>query len=278
MEDGLYLELPDNEYRDINRLSKHDSDDFAKSPYAYQMRKREGVKREPSEAMRLGTALHTKVLQPALWDSQYAIIPNAIKRRAGKEWEAFQAENPGKECLKIEQYTQINAMAQALKTHKGCKDVFECTPYNLREASLLSTINDVEIKSRADIYCPDKNIIVDVKTASDASPDAFMAQASNLGYDVQAAFYIMNAEALNLNVYEFGFYVVETEYPYSVGCYTFSRFSDFILAGECEVKRRLSAYKEYLDSFDNPEPGWTERNLGLPAWNKRLQHLQQLRK
>lgn len=276
--------MPDIEYREIDRLSKHDSDDFTKNPHAYFLRKQSKYRHEPTEAMKLGTALHTHILQPHLFDSQYAIIPASIKIKRGSQWETFQEENKDKELIKQEQFQKICGMSNALKSSLGCKQVFEKTPIDSREVVLLSEIEGVEIKSKADIVCKDFGMIADVKTATDASPEAFMVQASNLNYDVQAAWYLMNAEACGLNVDKFGFFVVENEYPYTTGIYTFSRFSDFVLAGENEVRRRLRSYKKYEDANSEAEfmsllgDGWVNHNLQLPPWNKHLKALVEGRK
>lgn len=271
--------MSDSEYRAIDYLSKHDSDEFDRNPHAFFARKTIGYRKEPTDAMKLGTALHMKTLQPQLFESSYAVIPASIKQKRGKEWDAFQAENEGKEYIKLAQFQQINGMSHALVNSIGCKQVFEQTPYSDREVVLLSEINGVPVKSKVDMVCEKFGFVADVKTASDASPDAFMRQASELGYDVQAAFYLMNAEECGLNVDKFGFFVVETEPPYTTGIYTFGRFSDFILAGEMEVKRRLREYLRHTTSEEDLcGDGWVKHDLSLPPWNKRQKALEESRK
>lgn len=275
MTDDIIYCLKDEDYRAINRLSKHDSDDFARNPYAFFKRKEVEFKKEPTEDMKLGTALHTKVLQPELFESQYAIIPESIKTKRGAQWETFKEENPGKECIKMAQFAQINAMAQSLLNHYACTAIFQETPSHEREVSILSTLGGVKIKSRVDIFCSKYHLLADVKTATDASPDAFMRQASDLGYDVQAAWYTLNAEARGIKVDDFQFFVVEKEFPYTVGVYKFSRHSDFMLAGEYEAIRRIREYKLYEETKQYELfPGWSKRDPALPPWNKRLQALQ----
>lgn len=271
--------MSDSEYRAIDYLSKHDSDEFDRNPHAFFARKTIGYRKEPTDAMKLGTALHTKVLQPELFESTYAIIPASIKQKRGKEWEVFQEECEGKECLKLSQFQQISGMAKALVGSAGCKKAFEQTPSRDRELALFSTLCGVEVKSKVDMYCQALGMIADVKTTSDASPEAFMRQSSDLGYDVQAAFYLMNAEECGLDVSTFGFFVVENEPPYTTGVYTFGRFSDFILAGEMEVKRRLREYLRYTTSEEDLcGDGWVKHDLSLPPWNKRQKALKESRK
>ena len=261
--------MPDAEYRKLSQLSKHDSDEYMRNPFAYFKRKETGYKREPSEAMKLGTALHMKVLEPDLFDKTYVAVPESIKVRRGKEWDAFVEANEGKECLRLSQYVQISAMASALLSCPTNKPIFDATPKEWREVVLLSELIDVPIKSKVDMICPEKGIIVDVKTATDASPEAFTRQCVDFGYDVQAAWYAMNAEANGIEVNEVCFFVVENEFPYVTGTYTFSRHSQFMMAGEMEVKRRLADYRFDLE-IPEPEPGWVVHDLELPNWCKRI--------
>lgn len=268
--------MPDGDYRKIDALSKHDSDELSKNPYAFFKRKATGWRKEPTEAMKLGTAVHTAILQPWLFNEQYAIIPPEITVKRGKAWEAFQAENEGKECLKLSQRNQIMLMAESLVQCKDCSNIFNAAKPDDREVVLLSECNEVSIKSKADIVCPELGIIADVKTASDASPDAFIRQASDLSYDVQAAWYLINAQACGLNVDTFAFLVVENEFPYSTGVYTFSRFSDFVMAGECEMKHRIEEYKHFSKAKVYEEyNGWSVKNMTLPPWNKHLKQLEE---
>lgn len=261
--------MPDAEYRKLARLSKHDSDEYVRNPFAYFKRKEAGYHREPTEAMKLGTALHMKVLEPELFEQTYVAVPESIKVRRGKEWDAFVQANEGKECLRLSQYVQISAMASALTSFEPNKPIFEATPREWREVVLLSELLDIPIKSKVDMICPEKGIIVDVKTASDASPEAFARQCAEFAYDVQAAWYAMNAEANGLNIKQICFFVVENEFPYVTGTYTFDRESPFVMAGEMEVKRRLSNYSLDL-AFPDMETGWDVHDLELPSWCKRL--------
>lgn len=277
MDEEIIRGMSDEEYFALDRISKHDTDLFDKNPHAFFLRKNM-PKPEPTDYMRLGTAVHRKLLQPSEFEKSYAIIPETIKIRRGKEWEAFAAEHEGKECLKIEQFSKINAMAESLAQTDEVRGIFDDVPFEDREVVLLSEIDGIPVKSKVDMISLTDHLIIDVKTASDASPEAFMRQAADLSYDVQAAFYLLNAENNGINADTFGFYVVENEYPYTTGIYTFSRFSDFVLAGEKELGRRLAEYKKIIEStVDLIGDGWVRHNMELPPWSKHLINLKKER-
>lgn len=271
--DQIYRCMPDEEYRAIDRFSKHESDDFSRNPYAYFKRKEAGVKDEPTEAMRLGTAIHAAILDPVFFESAYVMMPESIKVRRGKEWEAFASENEGKEILKAADYATIYGMAESVNANATAREMLLRCPAQNREFSMFATIADVQCKGRADIVIPEDGIISDLKSTSDASPDAFVRQASDLAYDVQAAWYLMLAEQLNVKASCFTFIAVEKTFPWTVGVYHFSRNSEFIRAGEQEVYKRLSDFRRWKDGSLEHPAGWLEYDLQLPPWNKRLQAL-----
>lgn len=270
--------MTDEEYFAVDRLSKHDTDLFDKNPHAFFLRK-DLPPPEPTEAMRIGSALHMKILRPDLFERSYAVIPESFKVCRGKEWEAYKAEHEGLELIKIGQFQRIQGMAAALAQTEEVRGVFESAPLSDREVALFSEFNGIPVKSKVDMISGLADTLIDVKTASNASPEAFMRQAAELSYDVQAAFYIRNAENNGLRVDSFAFYVVETEFPYTTGIYTFSRTSDFVAAGELELSRRLKNYADVVNAEEDVlKSGWSAQDLPLPPWSKHLINLKEARK
>lgn len=264
------LSMSDKEYFALDAFSKHDSDMFAKNPFAYFIRKATGYSKEPTDSMKLGTALHEKLLTPSVYEQKYAIVPESIKVRRGKEWDAFKEEHEGMEYIRLADFQKVSAMASALENNEAVKDVFKNTPLEAREVVLTSELYGVDVKSKVDMIADGGKLLIDIKTASDASPSAFVRQAADLSYDVQAAFYLLNAEKNGIKAEKFAFYVVETEFPYTTGIYTFDKDSLFVRAGALEVARRLKKYKEVVEAETDPlGDGWEESNLSLPAWCER---------
>lgn len=274
MNNTIHKGMSDAEYRShVERVSAHDTMDFSKNPYGYFRKKEAGVRDEPTDAMRLGTAVHSAVLTPKIYTESYVVLPGNITRRAGKAWEAFSAENAGKEILKQEEADMIGGISDAIYAHKNASEILSWVDADDMEVSLFYELGGLECKSRLDFVVPEDGIVGDLKTAADASPEGFMKACDAFQYDVQAAMYMRAAEECGLKADHFVFIAVENKFPFTVGVYSFSRNSEFIRAGELEVNKRLADMRRWADGTLEHPAGWVEHDLALPAWSKRLQAL-----
>ena len=97
----------------------------------------------------------------------------------------------------------------------------------------------VKAKSRFDLIAPHSHI-VDLKFTHQA--DGFIKSAFNMGYHIQAAWYLRTAIAAGMADEKTPFYfvAVETDYPYEKRVYQCS--SDFIDAGNSAINEILVQY------------------------------------
>lgn len=276
-ENKITVGLADKEYFAIDRVSKHALDEFAKNPYAYLARKVAGIEEEEkdSAALILGRAAHAAVLQPEIFDGEFVIQPDHIKVRRGKEWEIFNAMSSGKFIIKQDDYDiakgiskSVAANATSSKLLAACED---------REVAVFwKDDTGVEMKAKIDFISKNGAIVGDLKTTTDASPDAFAKDCDIYGYDIQAAVYVDAVRAAGYEPKCFAFIVVEKTFPFTVSVYTFDTDSDFIRAGRLAYREQLALYAEMLSnpaSFSYDRAGWKEHNLSLPTWSKRAKHL-----
>lgn len=207
----------------------------------------------------LGTAVHDAVLLPKLFKSQYVTQPEEIKMRRGKKWDEFTAQHPDKSILTPEQYEAVTNMCEKA-THKY-PEYFSGgrseTSYWYRHE------NGVLLKARTDYEVGD--LIIDLKTTVNASPDAVQKTIWNLGYYLQHCLYL-----LVTGHKDFIFVFIETSQPY------------LTLGPVCldDDAKQIAAY-ELADAIDQIEsceftriwggypPGI--QTVGVPAW-KRYQH------
>lgn len=123
----------------------------------------------------------------------------------------------------------------------------------------------VACRIRPDAMRRDLALIVDVKSALDASPRAFERVMHQRGYHVQAAMYRHGYEVITGEpLRDFLIIAVEKAPPFAVACY---RIDDAALSeGERIYRRALRTYAECLAS--GRWPGYAEgvEPLGLPAW------------
>lgn len=217
----------------------------------------------PTEAMVLGSALHTAVLEPHLFDDEYAVAPHCDRRtKEGKMiWADFEQEAAGKTLLRAEDACRIEAMAGAVRSHKAAS--FLLTMPGKAEQSYFWTDESTgeKCKCRPDWHSADGRIIVDVKTTEDASPGKFL-RSSVLGwrYHVQAAFYMQGLPSAEV----FLFACVEKKPPYAVAVYSLP--AKLIERGLDEAMadlRQIAACREA-----NRWPSYTEEvhELALPKW------------
>lgn len=256
--------LSNADYHAHPAVSKSHLDKVAKSPAHYfeAYLNPDRVIPEPTPAMVLGTALHTAVLEPALWGEQFAVAPEGIDRRtkAGKEaWAEFEAGSQGKTLLKAEDADQVRRMAKAVHDHPASR--FLLNLEGKREASYFWTDQDtgIECKCRPDWHSLDRRLIVDVKTTEDASPRGFAKSVANFRYHVQAHWYLRGLEAE-----QFLFVCVEKSAPYLVAVYAATPV--LIAAGGRAAERDLATIAQCRAADQWPGYGDEIQPIDLPTW------------
>lgn len=260
---AVVFNMPDDEYRKVDAISKSGLDLIDESPRKYQHVIIEGNKPEPSAAMKLGSAFDCYLLEPEVFAKRFLVIPAGM-RRGTKAWEEFEKESAGRELVKAEEFEEIKAMTDAVRAHpiasKVLSDGYPQVSYFWNDP-----ITGVRCKSRADFLRKDK-ILVDVKTTAEGggNPDAFQRTAFAMRYHVQAAFYSDGAEIVDSKPDSFLFVVVERAAPYLVSIYSMT--DEFIALGR-------EAYRKDLDTFarcksENVFPGYSTliEPLSPPAW------------
>lgn len=217
----------------------------------------------PTPAMQLGTALHTAVLEPELWDATVAVPPQAFDRRtkAGKELAAaFEAEAAGRIVLAPDDADQVRRMAEAVRKHPAAGFLLELP--GRREASYTWTDQGTGIacKCRPDWHSEDRRIVVDVKTTKDASRVEFAKSIAGFDYHLQAAW---NLRALEAET--FLTIAVENVRPFAVAVYPAS--GAMIAAGERRIRAALELLAECQRSGVWPGYGDTiGEPIDLPGW------------
>lgn len=218
--------------------------------------------------MRLGTAAHTAVLEPARFITDYAVFePEEGKapRRGTKAWEAFAAANDGKELLKQPEFDAAMRMRDAVRGN------VEAMRYLKRgDAEVTLVWQDKEtgvwLKGRVDFISQSvADVIADLKTARDVSPWAFQSAYAKMQYHVQAAMYADALESITGRPTYHKCIAVESAEPHDVVVYD-------VIGEPLELGREV--YRDLLTKLvecrKNDEwPGASagaEVSLRLPAW------------
>lgn len=226
-------------------------------------------------AMILGRATHSAILEPDDFKARFGRCPDDLDRRH-KADAALYADlllryGPSN-VLKAEAYDACLAMRDTVYAHTSAKGIAA----SHREVELSLRFDElrfddftsiaIRCKARPDCHTPELagGTLWDIKTTTDASPNAFEKTIFTMGYHRQAAFYLAGARALGLPAEHFVFVAVEKELPFAVATYRLTEGA--IDAGMAELKRLASRYVEC--ELLNVWPAYSPRieDIALPAY------------
>lgn len=264
--------MTEREYRQSEGISRSElwllNPDNGGTPEKFKWAREHPEK--PTPTLIFGTLVHCLLLEPDNFSKQFAVWDDAIKKTT-KEGKAAYAEFAdalmGRQEVSRTMYEQAVEMVLKLRS----------TPF---VGKLLVGEHEMPIKwtdemtgelckIRLDCLTEINGelLIVDYKTAADASPDGFTRHALKYGYDFQAGMYSEGVEATTGKKTRFVFVVQEKEPPYAVN--VFDAGEDFIQHGKDKMRELLGIYHECKITnnwygYMGADPVIAE--LSLPAW------------
>ena len=206
---------------------------------------------EPTAAMRFGTLVHTLVLAPDTFGDEFALADSLNRRTtAGKAERAALAES-GKLIVTAKEYRAALEIVKAIRRHPVAGTLF-----NAGEPEKILTVarepHLLPLKGRLDWLNP-QPAIVELKTATDASPAGFLRAVYRHGYHLSAAYYRMLASAATgapQDAIPHTFVVAETKYPYAVAVYPSSE--RLLAEGRALWQQNLQRFDECWINDDWP--------------------------
>jgi hypothetical protein len=256
-------------YHAHSAVSKSHLDLIARSPLHYWARylDPDRVAPEPSPQMRLGTALHTHVLELSRWDQEIVVAPpiNRLTKAGKEEWAAFMAASAGRTVITADDAAQVMAMGRAVLGHPAAAMLLGLPGKAETTHMWADAGTGLECKCRPDWLTDDGSIVVDLKTTKDASPRGFKQSVANYRYHVQAAWYLHGLEqATGRRPDQFIFICVESTAPYAVAVYAAD--AEMIERGHDQAMRDLA--KLAVCKAADHWPSYSEQieTLSLPAW------------
>jgi exodeoxyribonuclease VIII len=259
-------DMPAERYHAIEALSSTVARDLLSASPMHALHRQQH--RDETPAMRLGTALHSAVLEPER--RMIAVAPDVDRRtKDGKaRYEEFLLANAGKITLTAEQGDLLAGMLCGIRRCKSALSVLNVAPS--RELSLFARepAKGVLCKARIDALSVSERFILDVKSTSGvATTDEFERAIAARGYGFQAAFYMHVASLLGYEVDTFAFVVVESEPPH--GCAVFMLEPEVI---DLYMPKVAKSIETYAGCVGNAEwPGYEDkvRRIGIPAWQRK---------
>lgn len=262
--------MTETEYRNYPAVSRSELWRIRESPQKFAWYKQHPP--EPTPALLFGQVFHKLVLEPDLFEQEFAVAPDCDRRtKAGKRaWADFRMEAQGKAVVPNEMFQQavkmrdsILSVPLAAKLLRGRAEV----PFFWTDP-----ITGEKCKCRIDLLNDSLSnpVIVDLKSTTDAGTDAFVKSAINYGYDLQAAMYSEGVEANIMQKPLFVFIAAEKEPPYAVNIFQ---------ADELLIRRGLRIFRELLEVYHDCKVsgnwyGYLGKNnqinnLALPSWAAR---------
>ena len=265
------MELPIANYHAGPGISKSSLDLVARSPQHYWEAKIGPRRQDFSEttAMRLGSLAHLAILEPELLESSVIVAPDVNRRtKAGKaEYDAAleEATANNKQLVANADLNRVLEMRYAIETHARAAELLRG---GTREGSFFWTdeMTGQLCKCRPDLIDRERRFAIDLKTTTDASPEAFKRSAAKYRYGVQAAWYSDGAsECLGYTCVDtFVILAVETLPPYGVALYELGQ--DWIMTGQDMYRRDLNALARCLETDEWPTYSQTILPLSMPRW------------
>ena len=251
----IYDNLKQEEYFNVEALSYSGLKLILKSPLHF--------KNSPyieSAAMNLGSAVHCALLEPERFKEEYILVEGDGRTKAVKELLA-QIENDGKKAIKATDYNTIINIKQAISENKTASELLN-TP-GRSEVAIIIDENDIKLKGKID-RLTENNIIIDIKTTTDASPTSFLKSIYKYKYNLQALFYQRLIKSETGKNTKFYFIAVETVQPYGVGVYECSL--GLLAEAEIDFNKGIDIYKKCIKT--NTWNGYPDEIVTLRSWNK----------
>lgn len=233
----IVTKITEKEYRDSTGLSQSMLKHFSVSP-AHYLAETE-TKSEPTKAMILGTAFHANMLDDEPSDI-YAVKRKVDGRsKEGRLYnEEFALENAGKIIIDSDEHSRIISMADSVMGHPFAGELMQKLTH--KEFAVYGDFKGVRLKGKIDGYIEQGGIIIDLKTAEDASPKGFKKAIFDCQYNLQVAHYTWLMLNAGKPVNCFYFIAVEKQAPYAVGVYKMSPIS---------VMQSMSTWENLIDRF-----------------------------
>lgn len=233
--------MTDKEYREHEGISRSELFKISKSPLHFKYAIEHPAETD-STALLFGRAVHKYILEPEDFDNDVAVMPNIDRRtKAGKEeYAQFILNNPGKDIITLDEFTQIQEMAMEIRKNPVAAALLK----GKHEQVFFWTDGVTGEKCKCKIDClteyNGQKYIVDYKTTDSCEDGHFERSCRKYGYKFQAGMYTEGVFQNTLEDYGFVFVAQEKKAPYAVRVYFCSQ--EYINQGYDQFREYLGVY------------------------------------
>lgn len=278
---GVVHSMPFEEYLAIDAMSQSALKQLARSPWHYANR----VDVKETRAMLNGSLVHCARLEPDALAQRYVVVPEDAPRkpteaqwnakkpndssRASMEWwTAFGEEVAGRSIIPAADYAITQLQLDALNANETIRDLMS-GGHSEVSVFWIDPATGIYCKARPDYVRQDDDgdILTDLKSTVDESPNGFSRTAARMQYHLQAAHYSSGWQiATGRRVYEFMFAAVTSSRPVLAVPYVLT--DEVLQQGVEERALLLARFAECKKSDTWPAYGNGVQLLDFPAYAK----------
>jgi hypothetical protein len=204
-----------------------------KSPYSFFDYITRDRKKLATEQMKIGSAVHTLLLEKHLFPKLYVAEPRFVTKKKNGEGESHltteakamkaawkESLDPAAVVLTEENFQTAYSMVESVYEHPHAKATLEIGKPEL-SGYYRDPETGIKCRIRPDLYVPEYGILLDVKTTEmDCSAEAFSRNIWSWRYDFQMGMYCEGIKAITGHEPKLVlFLVIESKPPYEVCLY-----------------------------------------------------------
>lgn len=253
-------------HADRTALSRGDIVSYLRSPAHFYEHHFGEPEKEPTEAMKFGTAAHTMLLEPEKFRKKYIEMPDFGDFRSSKnkaERDAWLSDQPpGAIICTKEDLECLVGISQSLLKHPIAKDIFKdgvCEAIGYYR----DPVTGFKCRVKPDFVSKSWQAVVDFKTARDARKHYFSKTIWENRYDIQLAMYSHGVREISNWQSENRVWVVaEKKRPYPVWVYVADKNMNDIADSDyrkgldgilsCLVANNYNFYQEAAEEISLP--------------------------
>jgi len=267
MDPGIYPGYPETIYHQRPECSNSRLNTLAQS--AEDCRWAMDNPSESSDAMKLGSYVHTSLLETHLVSDRHAVFDGDRRTKAGKaEWLNLTTGIGEDNVINAKQHDAAVRMIDSVSSHRAASAILKATEQ--RELTVLAEINGLMMRGRLDGWAPTLagGMIVDIKTARDVDERGFKRAVYERGYFRQGACYRALMREHGHDPQGFAIIAVQNSAPYKTRVYTL--LPEVLDEGERDLMRLIMEYSSRVKDNDWSGDDGLAQDLDLSsfAWRE----------
>ncbi len=261
MKDGIYYDLSNEQYHADEAIGSTTIKAISVSPANLWHNPFKG-----SKSAHIGTAIHSALLEPKLFESEFVLMPD-ISTRASKDYKVLLEDRNPERILIGSEVELVNNMIKSSRLNDDFTEYMAASGHS--EVSIFATCPDsgLQLKCRFDRLSDSHPYPLDVKSCRDAEYRGFSQALGQYHYHIQAAFYLYVLKlATGRDLNQFCFFAIENSAPFKNCMYYIGEES--LAMGRKKMFESMNLLVECLDDPSRRNDGIVlqSREINLPSY------------